>query len=47
MYQHFIDAFPVFLSLYQSGFYQLFSTTTILPYQNAWLEVKLPNPPKE
>ena len=42
MYQAFLDAFPLFLSLYQSGFYSLFTYASIEPYQTAWLETKLP-----
>lgn len=42
MYQAFLDAFPLLVSLYQSGFYQLFSVTAIKPYQDAWLESNLP-----
>lgn len=42
MYAAFLDAFPVLLSLWQSGFYQLFNVHTVMPYQDAWLEIKLP-----
>lgn len=42
MYSAFLDALPVLLSLYQSGFYQLFNAKAVLTYQDAWLEVKLP-----
>lgn len=36
------NGMPVLVSLHQSGFYQLFSSTAVLPYQEAWLETKLP-----
>lgn len=42
MYQAFLDAFPVFLSLWQSGFYSLFNYRAVEPYQTAWLESHLP-----
>lgn len=42
MYAAFLDAFPVLLSLWQAGFYQLYSVTAIKPYLDARTELLLP-----
>lgn len=41
MYAAFLDAFPVLLSLWQSGFYHLFSVEAVKPYMDAHSELLL------
>lgn len=39
MYQVFVNGFPVLLSLWQSGLYQLYNARGLKPYLDAWAVV--------